>query len=273
MNDNLLRAVCAVCAWGVGVLLLVLVAQVARSGAAELSWSLLVELPRDAGRGGGMASVLVSTFVVLGVAVVAAVPVGLGTAVWLAEFPGRAAGLVRGSLDVLATVPSIVLGLFGMAFFSELLGLDWSLASGGLTVAVMILPLFARLAEEALRAVPQELRQTGAALGLDRTQLLLPIVLPGALPGLCAALVLSIGRVLAESAALMFTAGTSLRMPLGLGDPGRVLALHVYTLAVDVPGGQARSAAAALLLFAVIGCSTALAWALPGLLRRWLQPC
>ena len=212
---------------------------------------------------------LVSTAGVLGVALGVAVPPSLATAVWLSEYAGRGARPVRGALDVLATVPSIVYGLFGLAVFCEGLGLGWSLWSGGLTVALMIVPLFVRLAEEALAAVPDDWRRAGAALGLERWRILGRILLPAAAPALGAALVLSVGRVLAESAALMFTAGSSLRTPAGLSAPGRVLALHVYTLAVDVPGGQPRAAAAAVVLLGVVAASTVVARSAPRWLARW----
>ncbi|MEZ4323105.1 MAG: phosphate ABC transporter permease PstA [Myxococcota bacterium] len=272
MTDRVFRIGSAACAWSVLAVLVALVGRVLVDGLGGVSWSLLVDVPADAGRSGGMASILVSTLAVLAIALIVAVPIGLGTAVWLAEFGGRRAPAVRVALDLLATVPSIVHGLFGMAFFSQILGLGWSLASGGLTVAVMIVPLFARLAEEALRAVPDAWRSAGAAAGLDRWQLLGPVILPAALPGLVSALVLSIGRVLAESAALLFTAGTALRMPLGPMDPGRVLALHVYTMAVDVPGGQGRAATAALLLFAVITGTTLFARWAPHRIAAWVRP-
>lgn len=238
-------------------------------GAGELSWAFVVELPRDAGRAGGVFPFVVATFGVLGVALAVAGPLGLAAAAYLAELAPRSdARWIAGALDALAAVPSVLFGLFGLAFFCETLGLGWSVLSGGLTVAVMILPLFVRLAEEGLRAVPDDLRVAGAALGLPRAALLVRVLLPEAAPSIGAALLLATGRVLAESAALLFTAGAAVRTPDSLLDPGRVLAVHVYLLAVEVPGGEARACATALVLLAVVAASTVLARSAPALVLR-----
>jgi len=238
-------------------------------GLGEIDPAFLVESPRDAGRAGGIGPFLVATGLVVGVALAAAAPVGLAAAVYLAEFAPRADGRwIGGALDALAAVPSVLFGLFGLAFFCEALGLGWSVLSGGLTVALMILPLFVRLAEEGLRAVPDELRVAGAALGLPRVTVVGRILLPEAAPSIGAGLLLATGRVLAESAALLFTAGAAVRAPDGLLDPGRVLAVHVYLLATEVPGGDARASASALVLLGVVVLSGWLARAAPALVLR-----
>jgi phosphate transport system permease protein len=238
-------------------------------GAGNLGPAFLLTGPADAGRAGGIGPFLVSTGWVLLLALLFAVPVGLLAALWLSE--GRGAPevrWVRAALDVLSAIPSVIFGLFGLSLFCEALGLGWSVLAGGLTVAGMILPLFVRLAEEGLRAVPDELRLAGAALGLPRWAILLRLVLPHAAPTLGAGLLLSTGRVLAESAALMFTAGSSIRTPDSPLDPGRVLAYHVYQMAIEVPGGQPRACASALVLLAAVLASGLLARAAPALLLR-----
>src|SRR5205823_6172239 len=167
---------------------------------------------------------LVSTALILAVCLASSLPVGLGTAVLLAEFTpaGGAFGrLVRRSLDVLAGVPSIVFGLFGNAFFCQVLGLGFSILSGGLTLACMVLPILIRATEEGFRAVPREYRLGAAALGLSRTTTLLHLLLPAAVPGLLVGLVLGLGRAIAETAALIFTSGYVDRMPGSLLDSGR----------------------------------------------------
>lgn len=244
-------------------------AAVAVDGAGELDRAFLIEAPVDAGRAGGIAPMLAATGWVLAIGVAAALPVGLAAAIHLAEYGHHAGRAIRGALDVLASVPSVVYGLFGLAFFCEALGLGWSVLAGGLTVAIMILPLFTRLGEAALRSVPREYRTAGAALGLPRWRLLGRVLLPQAAPSLAAALVLATGRVLAESAVFLFTAGASTRLPLGPLDPGRVLAVHIYLLAVEVPGGSARAAGTALVLLGAILLTTAVSSWLPrALLRR-----
>ncbi|MEN8261198.1 MAG: phosphate ABC transporter permease PstA, partial [Pseudomonadota bacterium] len=209
----------------------------------------------DAGRAGGIGPILVSTLLILGVAIASAVPISLATSVLLAEFisPDSHFGrLTRLSLDVLAGVPSIVFGLFGNAFFSVYLGLGFSILSGGLTLACMILPILIRASEAGLRAVPNEWRQGAAALGLSRGAALWHILLPAATPGMTAGLLLGIGRAVAETAALIFTSGYVDRMPSSLFDSGRALAVHIYDLSMNVAGGDPSAYASALVLIVLL---------------------
>ncbi len=226
-----------------------------RHGAGRLSWSFLVEPPTSAGRSGGIGPILVSTGWILAVCLGVSLPLGFGTAVLLAEVasPDEAFGrLVRRSLDVLAGIPSIVFGLFGNAFFCVTLGLGFSILSGGLTLTCMVLPILIRSAEEGLRAVPPEYRLGGAALGLRRSRILFYLLLPAAMPGLVAGVVLGFGRAIAETAALIFTSGYVDRMPESLYDSGRALSIHIYDLAINIPGGEGNAYATALVLVAIL---------------------
>jgi phosphate transport system permease protein len=252
-------AVAAVLVWTVPVLVaaifLWLLADVVRLGVGRVSWSFLTEAPRNAGRDGGIGPLLVSTGMILGVCLAVSLPIGLGTAVLLSEFTpahGRFGRLVRRSLDVLAGVPSIVFGLFGNVFFCEVLGLGFSILSGGLTLACMVLPILIRSTEEGFRAVPDEYRLGAAALGLSRTATLWHLLLPAALPGLVVGLVLGVGRALAETAALMFTSGYVDRMPESFLDSGRALSIHIFDLSMIVSGGDANAAATALVLVTLL---------------------
>jgi phosphate transport system permease protein len=261
-------------AWLVALLVLGMIgwilADVLRHGLPRLSWAFLVELPGDAGRSGGIRSILISTLLILGVCLAVSVPIGLATAVFLAEFQRGHRGfgqLVRYSLDTLAGVPSIVFGLFGNAFFSISLGLGFSILSGGLTLACMVLPLMIRSMETALRAIPAEHRLAAAALGLPQRVSLLHILLPAAAPGLAVGLILGIGRALAETAALLFTSGYVDRLPGSLLDSGRALSVHIFDLAMNVPGGASQASATALVLVGLVLVINAFTgWAA----RRWL---
>lgn len=247
-------AVTAVLTW--------IVADLVRHGLGQISWSFLVEAPRSAGRAGGIGPILVSTGLILGVCLAVSVPLGVATAALLAEFSTKGAfgGLVRRSLDILAGVPSIVFGLFGNAFFCVYLGLGFSILSGGLTLACMVLPILIRTVEEGLRAVGDEQRRAAAALGLTKARTLFQVLLPQASPALAAGLVLGIGRALAETAALLFTSGYVDRMPSSLHDSGRALSIHIYDLSMNVAGGESNAYASALvlvvLLLAINGCAS-----------------
>jgi phosphate transport system permease protein len=220
-------------------------------GLSHFSWTFLTAPPRNAGREGGIAPILVSTLLILSVCLGAAVPLGVGTAVLLAEFTADTSlfgRLTRRSLDVLSGVPSIVFGLFGNAFFCKTLGLGFSILSGGLTLACMVLPILIRSTEEGFRAVPASYRLSAAALGLSRTTTLVHLLLPAAGPGLLVGLVLGVGRAIAETAALIFTSGYVDRMPESLLDSGRALSIHIFDLSMNVSGGDANAYASALVL-------------------------
>ncbi len=243
------------CVWGAATLVTAtfcwLLGDIVWHGLSHVSWTFLTAPPENAGRRGGIGPILVSTSLILAVCLGVSLPIGIGTAVLLAEFIsdhslfGR---MTRRSLDVLAGVPSIVFGLFGNAFFCKTLGLGFSILSGGLTLACMVLPILIRSTEEGFRAVPTSYRLSAAALGLSRTTTLVHLLLPAAVPGLLVGLVLGIGRAIAETAALIFTSGYVDRMPASLLDSGRALSIHIFDLSMNVPGGDANAYASALVL-------------------------
>lgn len=254
-KEHLAAAVISVAAISIVAVLAWILTDIVARGMSQFSLELLGAEPEDAGRSGGIASIMVSTLLILLVTLSVAVPISLATAIALTEQlgqPTRFGRWVRRSLDALAAVPSIVFGLFGHAFFCVVLGLGYSILAGGLTLACMVLPLLIRTFEQALRAVPEECRYAAAALGLSRTTTMLRVVLPAASPALAAGLVLSMGRALAETAALIFTSGYVTRMPQSLLDSGRTLSVHIYDLAMNVPGGNARASATAAVLVAVL---------------------
>jgi phosphate transport system permease protein len=240
-------------------------------GLSKLSWSFLIEIPKNAGRSGGIGPIIVSTAFILLIAMVTAAPLGLATAVLLSEFSrhdsvfGR---LVRRSLDVLAGVPSIVFGLFGNAFFCIYLGLGFSILSGGLTLACMVLPILIRTAEEGLQATPNDYRLAAAALGMSRSAALFHLLLPAATPAIVAGLLLGIGRAGAETAALIFTSGYVDRMPDSLFDSGRALSVHIYDLSMNVAGGDANAYTSALVLIILLLIINSIAM---GLANHWLH--
>ena len=228
---------------------------IVQGGMRQLNWEFLTTNPIDAGREGGIAPILVSTMLILVVCLGISLPIGVGTAILLAEFTpshnwfGR---LVRRSLDILAGVPSIVFGLFGNAFFTKTLGLGFSILSGGLTLGCMVLPILIRSTEAGLSAVPSEYRLSSSALGISRTSALWHLLLPAATPGLLVGLVLGIGRAIAETAALIFTSGYVDRMPTSLFDSGRSLSIHIFDLSMNVTGGDANAYGSALVLILIL---------------------
>lgn len=215
-----------------------------------LRWTFLTGLPEDLGRAGGVAPLLYNTLVVLVIAVLVSLLLGLPVALSLAR--GRAPGM-RTLLDILAGTPSIVFGLLGHALFVQALGMGYSLLAGGLTLATMTLPFFVRVVEDALGQLPAEYESLAHSLGLSEARYTWVIVLPLIRPALVTGLVLSWMRAAAETAALLFTAGYSLRSTEGLGllDSGRPLAVHLFELSMNIPDGDHMAWRAGALLMIV----------------------
>lgn len=240
-----------------------------RLGLSSLSWSFLTGEVAGGGRSGGIGPVLVSTILIVVSALAFAIPPGVGCAIWLSEFVrhgSRPARVITGGVDLLASVPSIVFGLFGMSFFCQILGLGFSILSGGLTLACMILPLLVRTTLSALQSLPADLRPAAAALGLTEATTIGKILLPAALPGIVVGVTLGVGRALAETAALIFTSGYATRWPGSPTDSGRALSVHIYDLAMNIPNGSAAASASALVLLVLIVFINSTAASLAG---RW----
>lgn len=224
-------------------------------GAGQVSWSFLVDEPRNAGRAGGIGSIVVSTVLILIVCLATALPLAVGAALFLVEIASPVhpfSRFVRVSLDTLAAVPSVVFGLFGYAFFCVTLGLGFSILSGGLTLACMILPLLIRTTESSIRAVPQRYRYAAAALGFSKSRTMVRIVVPMASPGILVGTLLGLGRAIAETVVLVFTSGYVDRMPSSLLDSGRSLSIHIFDLSMNVPGGEAAAYGTAVVLVCVL---------------------
>lgn len=255
MSDRIFNIFIFGCAGLVGAAFVWILGDVVIKGLPHLSLSFLFDNPIDSGRSGGIFSILMSTLMILSVAIGVSVPLGLGVAVWLSEFAKKSNKLApwtRLTLDVLAGVPSIVYGLFGNAFFSIFLGLGFSILSGGLTLALMILPIFIRTCESGLSVVNNEWRKGALALGMTRAASIWHILLPSAAPAIIAGLILGIGRATAETAALIFTSGYVDRMPESFMDSGRALAVHIYDMSMNVTGGDDAAYSSALILIALI---------------------
>lgn len=228
-----------------------IVFDIAWQGLGQINLAYLTEAPRHSGRAGGVFPILVSTVLVLAIAVAVALPVSLTIALYVTEFlssASRLSQLFRASMLILASVPSIAFGLFGSAFFAQFLGLGTSLLTGGLTLAVMIIPICAFAFEDVFRLLPAGYRNGAYALGAGKARFIFCIMIPACAPEIITVVLLGTGRALAETAALLFTCGYSDRMPESLFDPGRVLSVHIYDLAMSIPGGDQKAAASAILL-------------------------
>jgi phosphate transport system permease protein len=231
--------------------LLFIVFFVLEKGLPVLSFDFLFTNPRDMGKAGGILPTVVGTIALPLLALLIATPLGVGTAVYLTEYTreSRLTAVIRFGTDCLAGIPSIIFGLFGFIFFVTTLRMGWSILSGGLTLAFMILPTIIRTTEEAVRAVPKAYREVSYSLGATRWQTVRKVILPNALPGIVTGVMLGVGRSIGETAAVIFTAGSSLRMPSSVFDSTRTMAVHFYILAREgISTGNAYGTAAALVI-------------------------
>ncbi len=198
---------------------------------------------------------LVNTLLMTVLSLLVAVPVGIGAAIFLTEYAKRGnklVGIVRVTAETLSGIPSVVYGLFGSLFFVKFLGLGLSLISGALTLSIMILPLIMRTAEEALLAVPDSFREGSFGLGAGKLRTVFRVVLPSAVPGILSGVILGTGRIIGESAALIFTAGTVAEAAGSLFDSARTLSVHMYVISGEGLYIDQTYATAVVLLVVVI---------------------
>ena len=251
--EKLAKIVIWLAAVAVIAVLVTVITHVLVMGLPMINWSFLTEIPRDMGRSGGISSTIIGTLLVTAVGVIIAAPLGVGTAFYLAEYTreGAVTRLIRFSAESLAGIPSIVYGLFGFIFFVIALKMDWSILSGGLTLAIMILPTIIRTSEESIRSVPDTYREVSYSLGGTKWQTIVRAVFPSAMRGIMNGIILSVGRCVAETAAVILTAGSALHMPSSLFLPARTMAVHFYMLAREGISMENAYGTAALLIILI----------------------
>ena len=211
---------------------------------------------------------LINTVTMTLLSLLIAVPFGIFAAIFLVEYAKRGnkfMGVIRLTTETLSGIPSIVYGLFGMLCFVNTLGWGFSLLAGAFTLSIMILPLIMRTTEEALKAVPDTFREGSFGLGAGKLRTVFRIGLPSAVPGILAGIILSVGRIVGETAALMYTAGTVAKVPTSVMGSGRTLALHMYNLSNEGLYMDQAYATAVILLVLVVGIN-----ALSGVIARKL---
>lgn len=210
--------------------------------------------------GGGIFPMIVSTLMLILVALLFSAPVGILAAIYMVEYakPGKLVNLIRFATEVLSGIPSVVYGLFGMLIFSNTLKLGMSILSGGFTLMILLLPTMMRTTEEALKAVPMSYREASYGLGANKIQTLSKVVLPSAIPGILVGVILSIGRTIGESAALLFTIGTFAKLPvnptsghLSLFETGTSLTVRAY-VEVKESGNVEMAAAIGIVILVIV---------------------
>lgn len=253
-GSSLLRAICWLAILCVIGVLCLFVGHILVRGVPHLSWKLF-DL-KYTSENVSMMPAMINTLIITGLSLLVAVPLGVGGAIYLAEYAKKESKLVRMvrvTAETLSGIPSILYGLFGMMFFVIVLGWGYSLLAGALTLAVMILPLILRTSEEALLSVPESYREGSFGLGAGRLRTVMRIVMPSAGSGILAGVILAIGRVVGETAALIYTAGTVSSVPENLLSSGRTLAIHMFVLSGEGLHVDEAYATAVVLLVVVVG--------------------
>ncbi|MFA0568095.1 phosphate ABC transporter permease PstA [Vibrio gallaecicus] len=207
------------------------------NGLQHVDWNFVTDDYTRTGTEQGIFPMIISTIYMVIASISVAAPLGIMTAIYLTEYAkvgSRLVKVIRFCTESLAGIPSIIFGLFGMTFFVSILGLGFSILSGALTLSILILPVIIRTTEEALMAVPQTYREGSYGLGAPKIYTIWRLILPSAMPGILTSVILSIGRVIGESAPVFLTAGMVARIPESVLDSGRTLTVHLYKLTTEL---------------------------------------
>lgn len=253
LSNKIMLGVFRAAAYITTLVLLAIIAYVVINGLPHISLDFIFGWPQGVNAEGGIWPTIVSTIYVTALAMLICTPVAVLAAVYLAEYAkqGKVVDIIRYAADALASVPSIVMGLFGYALFVEAMGLGLSMVSAALALALLMLPIVMRTTEEAIRAVPRYIRWGAYGLGATKWQVVSKIVLPSAFGRIATGIVLAIGRAIGETAVVLYTMGQAINLPISPFDSGRPMTVHLYLLAND---GINMNAAygTALLLMAII---------------------
>ena len=253
-TDVLLTGIIYGCA-GLSILILAgIMGYVFVRGIPHVTWAFLSTASSATKGTCGILGNIINTIYIVGITLLIATPIGIGSAVYLNEYarPGKAVRAIEFTTEVLSGIPSIIFGLFGMVFFGNTLGLGYSILTGALTLTLMILPLITRTTQEALKTVPDSYRHGALGIGATKWYMIRTILLPSAMPGILTGVILAIGRIVGESAALLFTAGSGYYLPKNLLhkvlESGGTLTIQLYLFMQKAKYNEAFAVAVVLLV-------------------------
>ena len=262
IKDFSIRVLIYICAAFSVFLVIGIIIYVLMKGLSAVNWSFLTSVTSALKGTVGIAGNIVNTILIIFISMVIATPIGVGSAIYLNEYakPGKVVTLIEYATETLSGIPSIIFGLFGMMFFGEKLGLGYSLLTGSLTLIIMVLPLITRNTQEALKTVPNTYRNGAIGLGSGKWHMIRTIIIPSAMPGIITGAILAIGRIVGESAALLFTAGSAKLLPKGIDglfdkpfQSGGTLTIQMYLSATSEGDFETAFGIAVVLLIIVLG--------------------
>lgn len=254
LSNKIMLGVFRAAAYITTLVLVAIIAYVVINGLPHISLDFIFGWPQGVNAEGGIWPTIVSTVYVTALAMLICTPIAVLAAVYLAEYAkqGKIVELIRYAADALASVPSIVMGLFGYALFVEAMGLGLSMVSAALALALLMLPIVMRTTEEAIRAVPRYIRWGAYGLGATKWQVVSKIVLPSAFGRIATGIVLAIGRAIGETAVVLYTMGQAINLPISPLDSGRPMTVHLYLLANDGINMNAAYGTALLLMVIIL---------------------
>ena len=268
MNKRVTNKLALGVLWGAAILTVAVLGAVLLyvfvNGIRVISPAFIFTWPHGVNAEGGIWPTIVATVYVTALAMLISTPIAVLAAVYLAEYAtqGRIVSTIRFAADSLASVPSIVMGLFGFALFVEAMGMGLSMISAALALSLLMLPIIMRATEEAIRAVPKYMRWGSYGLGATKWQTVSKIVLPAAAPRIVTGVVLSAGRAVGETAVVLYTMGQAVNMPVTPLDSGRPMTVHLYLLAVEGINLPAAFGTALLLIALILGFNLSARWIL-----------
>lgn len=237
------------------LILIIILGYILVKGLPVVNLEFLLGEPIDSGESGGIFPMIVSSIYVVLIAAVIATPLGVGAAIYMSEYATnqKVIKFIRFGSETLASIPSIVFGLFGLAFFVVFLQLGWSILSAGLVLAIMAIPTIFQVAEVTLTSIPDSYKEGSYGLGATKWQTIYSVVLPAAIPGIITGVILAMTRAISEAAAVMYAVGSALTVPISIFDPGRPLPLHLYVLATEgISLDNAYGTAAVLVIIVLV---------------------
>ena len=254
VSDNLLYVLIYLSASISVILLIGIIGYVFAKGISRVSWSFLTSVTSALKGTTGIAGNILNTIYIILLTLLVAAPVGIGSAIYLNEYakPGKIVKIIEFTTETLSGIPSIVFGLFGLAFFVVFLKLGWCILSGGLVLALMAIPTIFQVAEVTLTSIPNSYKEGSYGLGATKWQVIYSVILPAALPGIITGVILAMTRAISEAAAVMYAVGSALTVPISIFDPGRPLPLHLYVLATEGVSLQNAYGTAAVLVIIVL---------------------
>jgi phosphate transport system permease protein len=262
IKDSVIRTLIYLCAVFSVLLLIGIIVYVLVKGVSAVNWSFLTSVTSVLNGTVGIAGNIVNTILIIFITMVIATPIGIGSAIYLNEYakPGMVVTVIEYATETLSGIPSIIFGLFGMMFFGEKMGLGYSLMTGALTLIIMVLPLITRNTQEALKTVPNTYRNGAIGLGSGKWHMIRTILIPSAMPGIITGTILAVGRIVGESAALLFTAGSAKQLSNGIEglldkpfQSGGTLTIQMYLSATSEGDFETAFGIAVVLLIIVLG--------------------